>query len=369
MLSSSRCWLSINTRIIVENLRAMRRFRNGVNAMAMVKADAYGLGAAAVAGAIAASGEACRFGVASLAEAVELSGAGLPVQIISSVLPDETAEAVHRGFILPISSPEGAKMISAEACRQGRTVRCELKADTGMGRLGFRYETLLSILPELIALPGLQISGIFSHCPAADVGGDPETIAQIDRFKKLIAGCVAAGMDFDTCHLAASDAICNYPESTAAPFNLIRPGIAMYGFGAAPPEGLELLPAVEFKSRLAAVREMPSGASVGYGRTFRPQHGFRIGVVAAGYADGIPIALSNRGYFMINGVRVPVAGRVSMDYTTVLLPPEIKAAPGDEVLCFGGNDLPLTDWAELKGTIAYDILCSIGRRVRRICCG
>lgn len=365
MTSADRSWLEVDTAAVVQNLRSLRRLRHDIPAMAMVKANGYGLGALPVAKAIAASGGAARLGVASLEEALEISDAGLPVQIISSLLPGEIPEAVHRSFILPLFSLEAAKLISAEACRQQRRVQCELKVDTGMGRLGFRHESVLQELPELLRLPGLRISGIFSHFPAADAPDDPETVRQIGLFRSIIGCCKDRGMDLAACHIAATDGICNYPESAARPFSLIRPGIGLYGF--VPRAGeYGLTPAVDFKSRIVAVRELGSGTSIGYGRTFRLSGDGRIGIVAAGYADGIPTALANRGTFMINGVKVPVAGRVSMDHTAVLLPPDLAVRPGDEVLCFGGRGaLPVEEWAKLKNTIVYDILCSFGGRVKR----
>ena len=176
-------------------------------------------------------------------------------------------------------------------------------------------------------------------------------------------------MTFPFVHIAASDALNNFPESTRPPFTLCRCGINMYGY--CDPEvrpSMHLVPVVELKTRLAAVRILPAGASIGYGRMHRLRQDTRVGTIAAGYADGLPLALSNRGYVLVNGRLCPVLGRISMDYTTISLENVPEAQPGDEVVCVGtqgDQTITLEEWAQLKGTHAYELLCSIGSRVGR----
>lgn len=369
MRNDCRCWIEIRTANLVENLRRIRRHAGGAAALVVIKNNAYGIGVREVVRALAASGEAARFGVASLAEAIEIADFGVPVQIISGILPAEIPEAVDRGFILPVNSVEAARLISAEATRRNRTPHVELKTDVGMGRVGLRHETFDDELPEILKLHNLACRGIFAHLPVSGIPDDPLTREEIARLKAIIARWEAKGVRFDFRHIAASGAICCYPEATAAPFNMIRPGIILHGFSAA--GGLELLPGTEFKARVIAIRELPAGATLGYGRQYRMPRRGRVAVVSAGYADGVPIALTNRGVFLVGGSPAPVVGRVSMDYTMVLLPDDTPEPirVGDEVVLFGeqrGRRAPMEEWARIKGVPSQDILCSLGRRPERV---
>jgi len=367
MRDDCRCWIEVRTANIAENLRRIRRRAGGAAALAVIKNNAYGIGVREVARALADSGEAARFGVASLAEAIEIADLGVPVQIISGILPAEIPEAVERDFILPVNSVESARLISAEAVRRNRTPHVEIKTDVGMGRVGIRYETFDAEFAEIAKLPRLGIGGIFAHLPASGEAGDPETAAEIARLKAIIARWEARGFRFGNRHIAASGGICNYPEATAAPFNMIRPGIILHGFDAT--GGLEVLPGTEFKARIIAIRELPAGATLGYNRTCRLERPERIAVVAAGYADGVPVALTNRGVFLAGGYPAPVAGRVSMDYTMVRLDPAAEVRVGDEAVLFGearGRRAPMEEWARIKNVPSQDILCSLGHRPERV---
>ena len=177
-------------------------------------------------------------------------------------------------------------------------------------------------------------------------------------------------MTFVERHMAASDAINNFPASTLAPFNMVRTGINLYGYcDNEVAHTMDLQGVVELKTRLAAVRKLPAEATIGYGRTYKLRKNTIVGTIAAGYADGLPLALSNRGYVLINGKFCPILGRLSMDYTTVLLDEVPEAKCGDEVVCIGTqgeNSILLEEWAQLKGTHAYELLCSFGSRVKRI---
>ena len=368
MDTDCRAWLEIDLDAIVANLRMIARRCAPCKLLAVVKGDAYGMGARRVAAAAAESGAVAVLGVASLDEARDLVGNPLPKQIISAILPAEIPGAVRDGFILPVEDIATARLISAEAVRQGRPALCELKLDTGMGRLGILAEQALAEISEIAKLPGLRIAGMFTHLACAGNLNDPFTVGQIDVIKALSAKLSAAGVQLPELHCAASDAIVNYPESFRSPFTMVRPGTAIYGscFSASPE--LPLVPAVSFKSRLIAVRELPAGHSVGYSRLCRLKRRSRLGVVAAGYCDGVKIPLTNRGYVLMHGTYCPVAGRVSMDYTTVSLDDCPSARVGDEVVFIGAQGdarITVEDWARLNGTVTQEILCSFAPRVRR----
>ena len=368
MDTGCRAWLEIDLGAIVANLRMIAERCAPCKLLAVVKGDAYGMGARRVAAAAAESGAVAVLGVASLEEALDLVDNPLPKQIISAILPAEIPEAIRHGFILPIEDAATARLISDEAVRQKRTAVCELKLDTGMGRLGILAEQAAEEMLSIVKLPGLRIAGMFTHLACAGNLNDAFTYAQIDAIKLLAAGLSERGVNIPELHCAASDAIVNYPESFSSPFTMVRPGTAIYGscFSASP--DLPLVPAVSFKSRLIAVRELPAGHSIGYSRLCRLSRPARIGVVAAGYCDGVKIPLTNRGYVLMNGAYLPIAGRVSMDYTSVFLDADISAHVGDEVVFIGAQGdarITVEDWARMNGTVTQEILCSFAPRVKR----
>ena len=275
---------------------------------------------------------------------------------------------MHNGFILPVEDVATARLASTEAVRQGKPALCELKLDTGMGRLGILAERAAAEISEIVKLPGLRIAGMFTHLACAGNLNDPFTYGQIRRIADVAASLSAAGVKIPELHCAASDAIVNYPESYSPPFTMVRPGTAIYGSCFSAAADLPLAPAVAFKSRLIAVRELPAGHSVGYSRLCRLLRPSRIGVVAAGYCDGVKIPLTNRGYVLMRGGFRPIAGRVSMDYTSVSLDDCPEARVGDEVVFIGAlGDARITveDWARANGTVTQEILCSFAPRVRR----
>ena len=343
--------------------------------LSVLKANAYGLGVAEYAKALFDAG--CRaFGVAEPYEALELikilksSRDCVEVQILSSVLPDEIEPMVKSGVILPVVDLSSARLISAAAGKLKKTAKVHIKIDTGMGRLGIPVNDAIEVVSEIIKLPNLDCEGIFSHCAMAYDPKDPATLRQIKAFKTLLSALKTKGVSFRKIHIAASDAINNFPETARKPFNVVRTGINLHGsFDPNGRKALKLEPVLTLKTRVAQVRELPAGTTLGYGRTWCLDAPHKIATVSAGYADGFPLAISNRGFVFIGGRRCKILGRISMDYTTVDVTdvPNVKA--GDEVICFGrcGDDsITPDDWAEIKGTHAYDIICSLGSRVERI---
>ena len=337
--------------------------------MAVLKANAYGLGVRPIAEALVAAG-AARIGVAELHEAMELKEIGVPVQILGGVLHDEIPEAVRNNIILPLTDLDTAERISQEAAAQNRTAACHFLIDTGMGRLGIVVERAVETILEAKEFANLKLEGIYTHFPHAYTGGIDYSRSQVDQFRDLLSALEEKGVSFDLIHTANSDAVNNLPEAFDSPFNLIRTGLNLYGvFDAEGERSVDVLPVLTLKARLTAVRQLKAGTTLGYGRTFTLAHDTRIGTIAAGYADGLPLALSNCGSVLIDGVRCPILGRVSMDYTTIDLSHVPGAQVGDDVLCLGGNGsaaIRVEDWARLKGTHSYDIICSIGSRVERL---
>ena len=369
-----RVVVEIDLQALVRNYRKIAAHVKPMDVLCVLKANAYGLGVAAYAKALVEAG-CTQFGVAEPYEALELlkvlkGRAGVEVQMLSSVLPDEIPEMVKAGVILPITDLAEAKLVSAAAVKAKRTAKVHFKLDTGMGRLGILAKDALGTIRAVKALPGLDCEGIFSHCPMAYEPKDPFTAKQIKLFTSIVAACAKEGIRFKKVHMAASDAINNFPETAKAPFTLVRTGINLHGsFDPYGRKALKVEPVLTLKTRVAQVRELPAGTTLGYGRTWCLNAPAKVATISAGYADGLPLALTNRGFVFIGGRRCKIVGRISMDYTTVDVTdvPGVKA--GDEVVCFGkcGRDaITPDDWAALKGTHAYDIICSLGTRVQRV---
>ena len=368
-----RVVVEIDLKALVRNYRKIAAHVKPAKVLCVLKANAYGLGVGAYAKALHEAG-CTMFGVAEPFEARELQLAlkdakGCEVQILSSILPDEIDEMVRHDVILPIIDVATAKLISAAAVKHKKMAKVHFKLDTGMGRLGILAKDALEVMREVKKLPNLDCEGVFSHFPMAYDPKDPFTKRQIALFKSIVDAAAKEGMRFRKVHIAASDAINNFPETAKKPFTIVRTGINLHGsFDPNGRKALKVEPVLTLKTRVAQVRELPAGTTLGYGRTWCLNAPTRVATISAGYADGLPLALTNRGFVFIGGRRCKIIGRISMDYTTVDVSDVKGVKPGDEVVCFGtcGRDsITPDDWAALKGTHAYDIICSLGNRVQR----
>ena len=372
-----RVWVEVDLGKLKSNYTKIAAAVKPANVLCVMKANAYGLGVRPYATALASAG-CTAFGVAEPFEALELlealreTPAARPpsVQILSSILPDEIAPMVKAGVILPIIDLATAKLIDA-AARQLKTVaKVHFKLDTGMGRLGILAAEAPRVIRQVKRLKHLDCAGIFSHCPMAYDPANEFTNDQIDLFKTILKDLAKDGITFKTIHIAASDAINNFPRAAKAPFNQVRTGINLHGsFDPNGRRALNVESVLTLKTRVAQVRELPAGTTLGYGRTWCLAQKTRVATISAGYADGLPLALTNRGHVLIQGRPCPVIGRISMDYTTVDVTHAPNVKPGDEVVCLGGTGkyaITPDDWGALKGTHAYEIICSFGNRVERV---
>jgi alanine racemase len=365
----SRVWLEVDLGALAANYRKIAAAVAPCEVVAVLKANAYGLGVAEVARALAEAG--CRyFGVADLREALLLvQRPGLRVQVLGALLPEEIPEAAAAGVILPCGDMGSARLIREAGQRLGRSVRAHFLVDSGMGRLGIPVAEAEPLIRQVAGWEEVQWEGLYSHFPVAYRAGSAYTLKQIELVRALLQNLEADGIRFAWRHIANSDAVNNFPVSYGAPFNAVRTGINLYG--SFDPEGSRVLAldnVVCLKTRLVVVRELAEGACIGYGCTYRLPKRMRVGTIPIGYADGVPMALSNRGHVLVGGTPCHVLGRVSMDYTTIALDTVPGAVCGDEVVCLGGEGpaaVTPEHWAMLKGTHAYDILCSIGPRVVR----
>lgn len=366
--TDSRVVLEVDLARLRENFLRISAAVAPLRVIAVLKADAYGLGMRPVAAALVDAGIAA-IAVAELREAQAAAGLGVPVLLLGAALPDELEPALAAGIRLPVADLDSARRISDAAGRLRRTALGHLAVDSGMGRLGIPHEEAAGTIRAIARLPNLHLEGLYSHFPMAVPAARDFTRTQLARIAALLQELAAAGLVFAWRHVANSDAVNYYPEACRAPFTHVRVGLGLHG--SFDPEGCRawgLRSVVTLRARLAQVRTLPAGRTIGYNATYTCARPTRVGTVAAGYADGLPFALSNRGRVLIRGRACPVLGRVSMDYTNVSLEAVPDAAPGDTVFCLGGPDpeaVTVEEWARLKGTHPYEILCAIGPRVDR----
>ncbi len=367
-----RTWAEINLDALAHNYHALRAMApRNCRFLGLVKADAYGHGAVPVARTLAELG-ADMLAVACLSEAEELRQAGitLPILCLGNTSPDYAADLLAADVTQTVEDLETGRALSKAAAAAGKKLKIHVKLDTGMSRLGFLWNPdgdnsqLLEDIAQLCALPGLEAEGLFTHFAAAD-GDESYTMEQLTRFLDAREALEAGGIRFAIYHCGASAAVLNYP---CTHMDMIRPGIALYGYYPAPAlEGLDgpgLEPVMTVKSRIAAVRSLPAGTAVSYGCTARLTRDSRLAVVPMGYADGYPRALSNRMYMAIHGSLCPVVGRVCMDMCMVDVTdlPDVKA--GDVAVVYDGN--LLRQAADLTDTIPYELLCHVAPRIPRM---
>jgi len=362
-------WVEVDLDRFAANLRAIRGHIGPAREVLLVaKADAYGHGAADMA--LAAEREGVtQLGVATLHEGMQLRRAGsrLPIMAMSPLLTGEIPEAVRHGIDPTVCDLAFARGLSDEAVHVGHAVRFHVEVDTGMGRAGVHLHEAEAFLAEACALPGLRLASVYTHFPDADAPDAGASLEQVRRFRELLERLEARGLRPPRVHAANSAGTVNLPDAL---LDWVRVGLIAYGLHPSRDvAGLPLQPVMSFRSRLVQVRELPAGATVSYARTYTAPGPLRMGVVPVGYGHGYSWLLSNRGHMLVGGRRVPILGRVTMDLTMVDLGGVPDAAVGDEVVLFGeqgGEVLPVEEVAAGSETLAYEILCTIGKRVTRL---
>ena len=363
-----RTWAEVRPDNLVHNMNVIRgSLPAGTKFLGVVKADAYGHGAVEAARALERGG-ADYLAVACLSEALELRRAGisLPVLILGPTPAEAVPALLAQGITQALGSPEAAAAYAAAVRAAGASapLRVHLKLDTGMSRTGFAWQDA-EAAAAACRLPELDVEGVFTHFAASDMPEDPEAVAythtQLRRFQEALAALDARHIRFRLRHCANSGAVLYYPQETA--MDLVRPGIALYGYGDAA-HRLDLRPCMSLKTRVAAVQTYPAGTRIGYGGTYVTERASRIGVLPVGYADGLHRALSNRCAFHTAGGPAPLRGRVCMDLCMVDLTRLPEVGVGSEVEIFGTHN-PLEPLAEAAGTISYELLCAVSPRVPR----
>jgi alanine racemase len=361
-------WVEVNLDLLHHNLDLIRGTLSGQKILLVVKADAYGHGSVEVAREALAAGVEM-LGVATLHEGIELRRGGVdsPVLILSPCLGSETAEVVERDLRCTVNRTDFVHDLARAARAAGTTATVHLEVDTGMGRSGVTPAEAIPLARAIAAESDLRLEGLFTHFPDADGPNLDFARGQLARFHDVRRAIEREGMTMPLVHAANSAALVRVDD---AGLDLVRPGLLAYGIrphGA--PESLAVRPVLSFRSRLLQVRDLPAGHPVSYGRTFVTPRPMRIGVVAVGYGHGLSRELSNRGEMLVRGRRVPVIGRVTMDLTMVDLEAVPEAQPEDEVVVFGEQEsaeISIEEVAGISGTIPYEVMCQIGKRVPRV---
>ena len=361
----------VNLANLRHNLRVMQRTAGGAEVWAVLKADGYGHGAKGVARTLERAG-ATGICVALLEEGIELREAGIrvPILITGGYYGRAFGEVLRHSLTPVLHDPAQVEELADEVRYSGaEPASVHVKIDTGMSRLGVLPREVPKMAEVLARNPQVQVSGLMTHFACAD-GGDPESIhAQMDLFDQASADLRKLGIDPPLRHAANSAAILQAPR---AHLNVVRPGIAL--FGVEPRAGIckELRPVMQVRTELVAVREIPAGASVGYGATWTAKRTSRIATIPMGYADGLSRALSNRAELLVRGKRAPVAGIVSMDMAMLDVTEVTDVRVGDECVVLGSQKGPLgqdtisaEEIAGRLGTIPWEVLTDISRRVPR----
>jgi alanine racemase len=361
------CWAEIDLSAIRNNVRNLRSVLSpGSGLCAVVKADGYGHGAAQVARACLESG-ASSLGIALVDEGIELRRAGFtcPILVLGFTGEEGARRAIGWGLSITVCSADNARLCSDEAMRQGAVARLHLKIDTGMARLGVATEDAARLAVEIAAMPGVKLEGVSSHFADADAADGSYAGLQLERFRGALRSIERSGVRIPVRHMANSAGLLFHPESH---FDMARPGIALYGLRASservPP--FAPMPAMALRARVTQVRAVPAGESVSYGRTFRAGRDSRMAVLPLGYADGLSRALSNRGSVGFPSGRAPIAGRICMDQLMVDVSELPAVVPGSVATIFGPGGPSVAELADILGTIDYEIVCAVSKRVPRI---
>ncbi|MCU1259568.1 MAG: alanine racemase [Bryobacterales bacterium] len=365
----ARTWVEISRGQLAANFRNICKVvGEGVAVSPVVKADAYGHGAVEVSRLLVAEG-ARWLAVSCVAEGVALREAdiGCRILVMGGMLPFEREAAWGADLTPVIHSFEDLRELDA----LGVARPVHFKVDTGMTRLGARAGAG-EVVEALRSLRALRVEGLMSHFASAEHLTSDQSDVQMERFRAVCDAVRAAGFAPDLLHFSSTNGLAY--GRRGAWHSLVRPGLALYGYispssGTSGPLTLSVKPVLSWRARLVGVKDIPEGTLVGYGGRFRAPKPMRIGVIAAGYADGVPHRLSNRGHVVAGGRLVPILGAVSMDLTTIDLSESRHLGVGDAVTLIGSEGEVSVDAqqiAETAGEISYSVLCGIGNRVRRV---
>lgn len=366
-----RTWAEISLDNIEHNYLAVRAaIPANCRYLGVVKADAYGHGALQVAHRLEKAG-ADYLAVSCLDEALELrrGGVTMPILILGHTPAEYIYELVDNGITQTVTCEAKALEYSQAAAKLTKPLKIHIKLDTGMSRLGFmcagrHFDEGVDAVVRSCRLPGLVHEGIYTHFSVSDEPGEDNreyTLKQFELFKRVIDGCAAAGVGFEIRHCANTGAVVNYPETA---LDMVRPGLTLYGYGDDTGR-LSLRPALRLVTAVSTIKIYDPGTDISYGRRFTTTGTTRMGVLGIGYADGLMRTLSNRCAFWTKDGFAPQRGSICMDMCMIDLTELPHVSVGDEVEIFGPH-ADINTLAKAAGTISYELLCNISKRVPRV---
>ncbi len=342
-----------------------RRIGDSRRLMAVVKADGYGHGALEVSHAALSSGADC-LAVAIPDEGQDLRAGGIecPVLVFGLIQPREAWKTVTADLEQTVCSVELLEALDQEARKRSVRTSVHIKVDTGMGRIGLAPDDVVSFARRVVACPNIILKGVYSHFSCSDEADKTFSYTQIERFEAVLRALMAAGISVPIRHMANSGAVLDIPEGH---FDMVRPGIMIYGLypSAEVSHSVLVRPAMSFVTQISQVKTVTSGTPIGYGRTFVAVRDTIVATVPVGYADGYRRNLSNKAHVLVGGQRVPLLGRVAMDMCMIDVSSIPNVRPGEDVILFG-HSLPVEELASLIGTINYEVVTGIGKRVPRV---
>ncbi len=359
----------VNLDAIANNIKAARKnLKPDTKLCAVVKANAYGHGAIPVAITCVEAG-VDYFAVALVQEAVELREAGItkPILVLGAmpVRPSMADICVRFNISHAVFDEERLNLLNEAGLRRGKKAKIHLALETGMHRIGIKIEEVAAFAEKVKQMKGVEVVGAFSHFSAADVEDKSYADFQYAQFMKGIQALEAAGLKIPIKHICNSAGIAELPQYQ---LDMVRLGITLYG--SLPSDikepYMDYRPVMSFKTQIAFVKTLPAGRDIGYGRTFTTQRESRIATVPVGYADGVSRHLSNKGCMVVRGKRAPIVGRVCMDQIMLDVTDIPDVAVGDDVIIYGGPELPVEEVAAAAGTISYELFCVLHPRVPRV---
>ncbi len=364
-------WAEIDLDNLARNYLAVRKFAGDVACMAVVKANAYGHGAVECSRRLEAKGVDW-FGVATVEEGIELRDASIerPILVLGGFWPGQIELALSKRLTPVVSTLEQAHAIDRIAEHRGEIATIHVKLDTGMGRLGFRYDDAFETARQIAQLDHVSVEGLMTHFAAADDMASGFTELQSARFNEAAAAFRSNGITPRYLDLANSPGAVAHPQTRA---DMIRLGGVLYGLGGdvLPKEVAKpaLFPVMAVRSQIALIKEIKAGEPVGYSRIWTAERHSRVAAIPIGYYDGFRRGLSESADVLIRGERAPVVGRISMDWTTIDVTVIPDAAVGDVVTMIGSDgqdEIKAEDLAARLDTISYEVTCGISARVSRI---
>lgn len=362
-MATSKTFAVVDLNALSHNLREVRKKTGNKTVLSVVKADAYGHGSVQVSKHLLNEG-ASMLGVAFTEEAIELREAGLKEPIIVFFDPDNIDAYFKYSLIPVIYDFKTARVFSEKARKNNQKITVHIKIDTGMGRVGINHADALPEILKIATLENLQLEGLMSHFSDSDMEDKDFASLQLRNLVGIIDSLKKENIHFKFHHIANSASVLQFPE---AHLDTVRPGIMLYGYG--PGENNNLKPVLSLKSKIIFIKNVPPGAPISYGRTFVTKRQSTIATIPIGYADGYSRKLSNSGEVIIRGTRAPVIGRVCMDTIMVDITGIRDVNVSDEVViigCQGNEKITAQDIADKIGSIPYEVLTAIGKRVNRI---